>query len=90
MNQRSVQFDITEPKNHNCIDVHRVVRVVHNSEGAVDLSKFQFLPLLRKIMSKNRGVMVEKPLRIIDIMVLSISNNISSLYPSLDCEFSSW
>ena len=36
MNQRSVQFDITEPKNHNCIDVHRVVRVVHNSEGAVD------------------------------------------------------
>ena len=36
MNQRSVQFDITEPKNHNCIDVHRVVRVVYNSEGAVD------------------------------------------------------
>ena len=36
MNQRSVQFDITEPKNHNCIDVHSVVRVVHNSEGAVD------------------------------------------------------
>ena len=35
MNQRSVQFDITEPKNHNCIDVHRVVRVVYNSEGAV-------------------------------------------------------
>ena len=54
MNQRSVQFDITEPKNHNCIDVHRVVRVVHNSEGAVGfLTNFVQIPVFASFAKNN-------------------------------------
>ena len=33
MNQRSVQFDITEPKNHNCIDVHSCESISSDGVG---------------------------------------------------------